>query len=92
MVAPSVSRRRAPACMRCKRSCATPGNVNLAMSVAINEGIAKGGAGRHRLDAMRDSRDDSLRFMRERMFRDQKFEAGVMGWKASSMSSTYSPS
>jgi SLOG cluster3 family len=28
-------------------------------------------------DAMRDSRDDSLRFMRERMFRDQKFEAGV---------------
>jgi hypothetical protein len=43
-------------------------------------------------DAMRDSRDDSLRFMRERMFRDQKFEEGVMGWKASSMSSTYSPS
>jgi hypothetical protein len=28
-------------------------------------------------DAMRDSRDDSLRFMRERMFRDQKFETGV---------------
>jgi hypothetical protein len=27
---------------------ATPGDVDLAMFVAINEGIAKGGAGRHR--------------------------------------------
>ena len=50
--APSVSRRRVPACMRCKRSsdsvACDPGQRDLAMSVAINEGIAKGGAGRHR--------------------------------------------
>jgi hypothetical protein len=45
-------------------------------------------------DAMRDGRDDSLRFMRERMFRDQNSRQAflLVGWKASSMSSTCSPS